>query len=234
MVKLHTALDYLTRYTILGNVIRMGRSKSRSPHPVGSRLPAVPPTPAPGLQSLMTGDCACDSSRWSQSARQWTAPAVVRRLQSITKAFALLNAHEISPHTMSYNLTDRLIELVEDAHITWPTECVVQAAQGAGQQVWRYVFDQEGPSRGMPHHAADLIYLFDHDPLPLSPSSSLTAFDDDGSLPSFPSSRSIFAEVGEILDKILTIDELELMDIDQFSSGSESSFHGWAQPIAAS
>ncbi|OAX40611.1 alpha/beta-hydrolase [Rhizopogon vinicolor AM-OR11-026] len=219
----------------LRNVIRMGRSKSRSPHPVGSRLHAVPPTPTPGLQPLMIGDCACDSSLWSQSARQWTAPAVVRRLraicQSITKASALLNAYEIFPHTMSYDLTDRLLELVEDARIAWPTECVVQAAQRAGQQVWRYVFDQEGPSRGMPHHAADLIYLFDNVPLPLSPSSSPTAFDDDESLPSFPSSRSTSAEVGEILDKSLTIDELELMDIDQFSSGSESSFRGWAQPV---
>ncbi|OJA17738.1 hypothetical protein AZE42_08824 [Rhizopogon vesiculosus] len=219
----------------LRNVIRMGRSKSRSPHPAGSRLPAAPPTPTPGLQPLMIGDCACDSSLWSQSARQWTAPAVVRRLraicQSITKASALLNAYEIGPHTMSYDLTDRLLELVEDARIAWPTECVVQATQRAGQQVWRYVFDQEGPSRGMPHHAADLIYLFDNVPLPLSPSSSPTAFDDDESLPSFPSSRSTSAEVGEILDKSLTIDELELMDIDQFSSGSESSFRGWAQPV---
>jgi hypothetical protein len=132
---------------------------------------------------------------------------------------------------MSYDLTDRLLELVEDARIAWPTECVFQAAQKAGQQVWRYVFDQEGPARGMPHHAADLIYLFDNVPLPLSPSTSPTAFDDDEPLPSLPSSRSTTAEMGEILDKSLSIDELELMDIDQFSSGSESSYRAWAQPV---
>ena len=91
----------------------------------------------------MIGDCACDSSLWSQSAYQWTVPAVVRRLraicQSITKAFVLLNAHVISPHTMPYDHTDRLLELVEDAGIAWPTEAVIQAAQRAGQQVLRYV-----------------------------------------------------------------------------------------------
>ncbi|OAX30485.1 hypothetical protein K503DRAFT_778153, partial [Rhizopogon vinicolor AM-OR11-026] len=54
---------------------------------------------------------------------------------------------------------------------------------------------------------------------------------DDESLPSFPSSRSTSAEVAEILDKSLTIDELELMYIDQFSSGSELGFRGWAQPV---
>jgi len=83
----------------------------------------------------------------------------------------------------------------------------------------------------MPHHAADLIYLFDNVTLPLSPSSSPTAFDDDEPLPSLPSSRSTSADIGEILDKSLSIDELELMDIDQFSSGSESSFRSWAQPV---
>ncbi|OJA18458.1 hypothetical protein AZE42_11522 [Rhizopogon vesiculosus] len=98
---------------------------------------------------------------------------------------------------MSYDLTDRLLELVEDARTSWPME--------SGD-----VFDQEGPSRGMPHHAADLIYLFDNVPLLLSPSSSPTAFDDNESFPSFPSSRSTSAE---------------------FSFSSESSFRGWAQPV---
>ena len=219
----------------LRNVISKGTRKSRSPHPVGGRLPVVHPTPTTGLQPIIIGDCACDSSLWFQPVRQWAAPAVVRRLraicQSITKASALLNAYEITPHTMTHDLTDRLLELVEDARIAWPTECVVQAAQRAGQQVWRYVFDQEGPARGIPHHAADLIYLFDNVPLPLTPASSPTAFDDDEPLPSLPSSRSTSADINEILDKSLSIDELDLIDIDQFSSGSELSFRAWAQPI---
>jgi hypothetical protein len=34
-------------------------------------------------------------------------------------------------------------------------------------KVWRYVFDQEGPGRGIPHHGADLMYLFDWKPTSL-------------------------------------------------------------------
>lgn len=215
--------------------IRKAKNKSRSPHPMSSRLPAVPHTSTPGLQPLLIGDCACDSSLWSQPAHQWAAPAVVRRIraicQSITKSSALLNAYEIGPHMFTEDLADRLLELVEDARIAWPTECVVQAAHRTGQQVWRYVFDQEGPTQGMPHHAADLVYLFDNVSLPLSPSSSPTAFDPDESLPSLPSSRSTSAGVGEIPDKMCTIDELDLMDIDKFSYGSESSCSGWTQPV---
>lgn len=221
--------------TSLRFAICKATSKSRSPHPVSKHLPAAPPTTTSGLQPLLIGDCACDSSLWSQPARQWAASAVVRRLraicQSITKSTALLNAYEIGSHNFTDDLTDRLLELVEDARIAWPTECVVQAAQRTGRQVWRYVFDQEGPMQGMPHHAADLVYLFDNVPLPLSPSSSPTAFDDDESLPSFPSSRSTSAGGGEIFNKMITPDELDLMDIDKFSYGSEASFGGWAQPV---
>lgn len=215
--------------------IRKAKNMSRSPHPVSCGQPTVPHTSTTSLQPLLIGDCACDSSLWSQPARQWAASAVVRRIraicQSITKASALLNAYEIGSHIFAEDLTDRLLELVEDARITWPTECVVQAAQRTGQQVWRYVFDQEGPANGMPHHAADLVYLFDNVSLPLSPSSSPTAFDDDESLPSLSSSRSTSADKSEILDKTCTLDELDLIDIDKFSCGSESSFSGWTQPV---
>ncbi|EEB87428.1 hypothetical protein MPER_15217, partial [Moniliophthora perniciosa FA553] len=33
-----------------------------------------------------------------------------------------------------------------------------------GRGVWRYVWDQDGPTRSVPHHAADLVYLFDNLP----------------------------------------------------------------------
>ncbi|KAG2066195.1 alpha/beta-hydrolase [Suillus decipiens] len=215
--------------------IRKAKNMNRSPHPMSCSQPAAPHTPTTSLQPLLIGDCACDSSLWSQPARQWAASAVVRRIraicQSITKASALLNAYEIGSHIFAEDLTDRLLELVEDARITWPTECVVQAAQRTGQRVWRYVFDQEGPAHGMPHHAADLVYLFDNVSLPLSPSSSPTAFDDDESLPSLSSSRSTSADVSEIPDKTCTLDELGLIDIDKFSCGSESSFSRWTQPV---
>jgi hypothetical protein len=83
----------------------------------------------------------------------------------------------------------------------------------------------------MPHHAADLVYLFDNVPLPLSRSSSPTVFDDDESFPSLPSSRSTSADVSDIPDKICSIDELDLMDIDKFAYGSDSSCSGWTQPV---
>lgn len=217
------------------NPLRFAIRKAKSPHPVSGHQPVVSSTSIPGLQPLLIGDCACDSSLWSQPARHWAAPAVVRRIraicQSITKSSALLNAYEIGSHIFTEDLAERLLEIVEDARIAWPTECVAQAAQNTGRQVWRYIFDQEGPTQGMPHHAADLVYLFDNVPLPLSPSSSPTAFDDDESLPSLPSSRSTAADMGEIPDKACTVDKLDLMDIDKLSFGSESSFGGWAQPV---
>lgn len=36
------------------------------------------------------------------------------------------------------------------------------------------MFDQEGPTRGVPHHAADIAYLFDNAPLPESARPSST------------------------------------------------------------
>ncbi|KAG2137422.1 Alpha/Beta hydrolase protein [Suillus bovinus] len=217
------------------NTLRSAIRKAKSPHPMSNHVPIAPPASTPGLQPLLIGDCACDSSLWSQPARNWAAPAVVRRIraicQSITKSSVLLNAYEISSHIFTEDLTERLLEMVEDARIAWPTECVVQAAQKSGRPIWRYIFDQEGPTQGMPHHAADLVYLFDNIPLPLSPSSSPTAFDDDEPLPSLPSSRSSTADMSEILDKTCTLDKLDLMDIDNISFGSESSFSGWTQPV---
>jgi hypothetical protein len=109
---------------------------------------------------------------WSASISTWTAPAVVRRLkavaQSLTKANNVLRAFEISSCTPDDELPDRLLELVNDARVAWPTEIIARNAkrERGGRNVWRYVFDQEGPSRGVPHHAADLIYLFDNVPLP--------------------------------------------------------------------
>ncbi|KIJ63208.1 hypothetical protein HYDPIDRAFT_29895 [Hydnomerulius pinastri MD-312] len=212
---------------------RKATSRGRSPHPQGKMLP--PPT-IPGLQPLIIGDCACDSDLWSTQASGWAASGVVRRLraicQSLNKATALLNAYDISPHS-SYELSDRVLELVEDARIAWPTECVFQAAQSSGRQVWRYVFDQEGPARGIPHHAADLIYLFDNVPLPLTPASSPMSFDGDEPLPSLPSSdMSSSGDLGDILGRTRTLDDIEMMDADHFDYCSRGTpVGGWAQPV---
>ena len=124
------------------------------------------------LQPLIIGDCCSDSMLWSGPISTWTGPAVVRRLkaciQSLTKANNLLRAFEISSCTPDEELPEHLLELVNDARVAWPAEIIARNAkrERGGHNVWRYVFDQEGPSRGVPHHAADLIYLFDNVPLP--------------------------------------------------------------------
>ncbi|OAX31109.1 hypothetical protein K503DRAFT_806368 [Rhizopogon vinicolor AM-OR11-026] len=68
---------------------------------------------------------------------------------------------------MPYDHTDRLLELVEDACIAWPTEAVVQAAQRAGQQVLRFhgwaqpVVDELMYARERPRdNSRDEVYVF--------------------------------------------------------------------------
>ncbi|KAG5641988.1 hypothetical protein DXG03_003817 [Asterophora parasitica] len=155
------------------------RARSRSSvRGVGSpsRMPALA-LPA-NLQPLIIGDCSADSTLWSHSVSEWTAPGAVRRIkavcQSLSKASNVMRAYDISSYTPDEEITERLLELVNDARVAWPTECVAQSAkrERGGRGVWRYVFDQEGPSKGIPHHAADLIYLFDTVPLPASAQSS--------------------------------------------------------------
>ena len=212
--------------------VRKGKSQSRSPHPQGR---IVPPPTISGLQPLIIGDSACDSDLWSTQASGWAASGVVRRLraicQSLNKATALLNAYDITPHT-TYELPDRVLELVQDARIAWPTECVIQAAKKGGRQVWRYVFDQEGPARGVPHHAADLIYLFDNVPLPLSPATSPMSFEADEPLPSLPSSGSSNGDLADIISRTRTLDDIEMMDTDEFDYSRPSRpSGGWPQPV---
>jgi hypothetical protein len=144
--------------------IRSIRSPSRTP------TLALPAT----LQPLIIGDSACDSMLWSYPASMWTSSGVVRRIkavcQSLSKASNVMRAYDISAYTPDDEIVDRVLDLINDARVAWPTECVSQSAkrERGGRGVWRYVFDQEGPSRGAPHHAADLIYLFDTVPLPES------------------------------------------------------------------
>ncbi|KAF8886489.1 Alpha/Beta hydrolase protein [Infundibulicybe gibba] len=129
---------------------------------------------SPTLQPLIVGDCSSDSLLWSLPASLWSPSGVVRRVkaicQSLSKSSNLLHAYDISPYTPDEEIVDRVLDLINDARVAWPTERIVQGAQRerGGRGVWRYVFDQEGPSRGIPHHAADLMYLFDNVPLPAS------------------------------------------------------------------
>ncbi|KAI0088869.1 carboxylesterase [Irpex rosettiformis] len=122
-------------------------------------------------QPLMIGDCGAESLQWSLPASLWNGPGVVRRIraicQSLSKSSALLRAYDISSHTPADELPERVLELINDARFAWPTDVVASHAKQVrgGHNVWRYLFDQEGPSKGVPHHAVDLLYLFDNVPL---------------------------------------------------------------------
>lgn len=173
----------------------IARARSRSAvRRVGSpsRAPALA-LPAT-LQPLIIGDCSSDSMIWALPVSLWTSSAVVRRIkavcQSLCKASNLMRAYDITPYTPDEEISGRVLELVNDARVAWPTECVAQNAkrERGGRGVWRYVFDQEGPATGIPHHAADLIYLFDTVPLPASTStqpSEESSFSDCGFYESF-------------------------------------------------
>jgi len=149
----------------------ISRARSRSAHHTTASTTLALPA---ALQPLIIGDSASDSFLWSSPISLWTPPAVVRRIKavclSLNMASNLMRAYDISDHTPADEIQDRVHDLVNDARIAWPTECAAQNAkrERGGRGVWRYVFDQEGPSRGVPHHAADLIYLFDTVPLPES------------------------------------------------------------------
>ena len=156
------------------------RSKSRSKSALRScsvRSPSQAPSRSeliPHLQPLIIGDCSSDSLLWSIPISLWTAGGVVRRLkaicQSLSKTSSILRAYDISSHTPDEEIMERVLELVNDARVAWPTQCISDKAkqERGGKGVWRFVFDQEGPWRGLPHHASDLMYLFDSVPLPAS------------------------------------------------------------------
>jgi hypothetical protein len=96
----------------------------------------------------------------------------VRRLnaicQSISKASLLLSAYDICLSTPEDEIVDRVLELIGDTRVAWPTECVASRARHrrSGKGVWRYVFDQDAPARV--GHKADLAYLFDNVPHPFA------------------------------------------------------------------
>ncbi|THU88903.1 alpha/beta-hydrolase [Dendrothele bispora CBS 962.96] len=155
-----------------GGGVRSSHSRSRvrpSPSPSGSSVSIRLPS---HLQPLIIGDCASDSLLWSTPISYWTSAGVTRRLKavctSLSKAAGLLRAYDISSSTPDSEIGEHVLELVNDARVAWPTECFANSARAlrGGKGVWRYVFDQEGPIRPIPHHAVDLMYLFDNVALP--------------------------------------------------------------------
>jgi hypothetical protein len=174
-------------HTHIAMVRRNSRDTSISPSRATAR--AAPRfAPSASHQPLLIGDCANESFLWSVPASRWTSNGVVRRVkavcQSLSKASALLRGYDISPHTTHEDLVDRVLELIGDARVSWPTDCMAEHAkwERGGRNVWRYVFDQEGPARGVPHHAVDLIYLFDNVPFSIcapTPPLDYNPYDDD-------------------------------------------------------
>ncbi|KAI9454357.1 alpha/beta-hydrolase [Russula earlei] len=135
-------------------------------------LALVPYSAAPGstIQQVIIGDCGYESFVYAPVASAWTPAAVVRRVgaicQNVKKANALLRAYDISAHTPDDEFPERLLELINDARFAWPTHSTAESLlrrsrSDSGRSVWRYVFDQEAPGSGIPHHATDLLYLFD-------------------------------------------------------------------------
>ncbi|KAF9559455.1 alpha/beta-hydrolase [Agrocybe pediades] len=199
-----------------GVVSHKSKSKSRS-RPPRSKLrsqsrpgaisggTAAQLQPAHCLQPLIIGDSSADSLLWSNAISLWTSAGVTRRLkaicQSLSKTSAVMRAYDISSNTPDDEITERVLELVNDARVAWPTHCIAENAahERGGQGVWRFVFDQEGPSRGVPHHAADLMYLFDNVPLPatarISPYSDIESYFDD---PIDEDSPEIFVSPGNM------------------------------------
>jgi carboxylesterase type B len=146
------------------------RSTSTKPgghHTSGYTL-ALPAT----LQPLLIGDCGSDAHLWSLPISLWTPSAAVRRIKAVCQSLALTNnllrGYDICAHTPEDEIMDRILELVNDARVAWPTHIVANnmKAERGGRGVWRYVFDQEAPGNGIPHHAVDLLYLFDTVPRP--------------------------------------------------------------------
>ncbi|KAJ3841145.1 Alpha/Beta hydrolase protein [Lentinula raphanica] len=153
------------------------RSHSHTPKPNASSSSTPGGARSSIFQPLLIGDCASDSMLWSTPISYWSSAAAARRIkavcQSLSKTNTLFHTYDISSYTADEEIAEHILELVNDARIAWPTDCFAQNARREGGGVWRYVFDQEGPWSCIPHHAADLMYLFDNVPLPESSTRSI-------------------------------------------------------------
>ncbi|KAG7097639.1 hypothetical protein E1B28_004971 [Marasmius oreades] len=249
-------------------------SQSRSrPRTAASSRPGVPISATlrdlpPHLQPLIIGDCAADSSLWSTPVSFWTAHSVARRLkavcQSLPKSSALLNAYDIvaSPYANDVDAelenVERILELVNDARIAWPTECFsVNVKRERGNKgVWRYIWDQDGPTRHSPHHASELIYLFDNvpgvantleDPFP----DTFSDFDEELEMSEVASSATSGPERASVVKRrksclsrdeggdgfeVVVMGELKIDEVDTRMVSPAASFvhDGWMAPVVDS
>ena len=170
------------------------------------------------LQPVIIGDCTMESSLWSFPVSYWNAAGVVRRIraicQSMQRGNALLRTYDISTSTPEDELSERILDVINDARFAYPIDCVANALKQAngGKGVFRYIFDQESPTPGaIPHHAADLVYLFDNVPLPTPVSS-----------PEISHSRSLTPE--------LSYSDEEDEEEDDFSAFEQEDIQ-WMTPV---
>lgn len=170
------------------------------------------------IQPVIIGDCTMESSLWSFPVSYWNAAGAVRRIraicQSMQRGNAVLRAYDIGAYTPEDELSERILDLVNDARFAYPIDCVANALKRAngGKGVFRYVFDQESPTPGaLPHHAADLVYLFDNVPLPTPVSS-----------PEISHSRSLTPE--------LSFSDEEEEEEDDFSAFENEDIQ-WMTPV---
>ena len=149
---------------------RIGAKVVQIVHHDNLALVPRPRVPAASQQPVIIGDCNCESFGYASAASEWTPSAAVRRVgaicQSVKKANALLRAYDISAYTPDEEFPERLLELINDARFAWPTHLAAEKFRSSRSHkdsggVWRYVFDQEAPGSSVPHHATDLLYLFD-------------------------------------------------------------------------
>lgn len=207
----------------------LSRSNSRSRSRQGMRdRPSSTRMNTPScqpLQPIIIGDCTSDSLLWSLPISLWTSSGATKRIKaicmSLNKASTLLRTYDISSYTPEEEISDKILDLVNDARVAWPTECIAQNAlkERGGHGVYRYVFDQEGPTRGIPHHAADLMYLFDTVPLPetaLSPAPTDQMFF-EGSFDVDDDDEVIYEPLDLDSDVRFTDSEWETAVVDEFA-----------------
>jgi carboxylesterase type B len=164
--------------TVVPKALAALRSHNHTPKPNNNGSHSSAGHRNPIFQPLLIGDCASDSMLWSTPISYWSSSAATRRIkavcQSLSKTNTLFHTYDVSSYTPDDEIVEHILELVNDARIAWPTDCFAQNARREGGGVWRYVFDQEGPWSCVPHHAADLMYLFDNVPLPDSSTRSIS------------------------------------------------------------
>ncbi|KAJ3714640.1 Alpha/Beta hydrolase protein [Lentinula guzmanii] len=210
------------------------RSHSHTPKPIGSASSSSSNSGARSsvFQPLLIGDCASDSMLWSTPISYWTSAAAARRIkavcQSLSKTNTLFHTYDISPYTADEEIAENILELVNDARIAWPTDCFAQNARREGGGVWRYVFDQEGPWSCIPHHAADLMYLFDNVPLPESSTRSIAG----------SSIQDTFSGEAEMFPDSFTFEDddedIKYSPIVRDDDAMSSEDGGWGVPSVAS